>query len=153
MHGKITGPPKVPWFGSYIFMLLLDRKHLHYAVNRICQFYKSTVLGIHLGPYPVVIVNDSENVKKVLYHRDFDGRPDILMGRMRHPDLDLHGLYKYKQIIFKNMKKNHQNLNLFQLLCKSNQESFSLIPPCGMNNDDLHYDIYETLALVVVSIP
>lgn len=47
--------------------------------------------GLHLGPHPVVIVNDSENVKKVLYHRDFDGRPDILMGRMRHPELDLHG--------------------------------------------------------------
>lgn len=85
------GPPKVPWFGSYIFMLFLDRKHLQFAVNRICQFYKTTVLGLHLGPYPVVIVNDSENVKKVLYHRDFDGRPDILMGRMRHPNLDLHG--------------------------------------------------------------
>lgn len=60
-------------------MLLLDRKHLHYAVNQICQFYKTTVLGIHLGPYPVVIVNNSEYVKKALFHRDFDGRPDILV--------------------------------------------------------------------------
>lgn len=88
---EFSGPPKVPWFGSYIFMLLLNHKDLHYAVNRICKFYKTTVLGLHLGPYPVVIVNDSENVKKVLYHRDFDGRPDILMGRMRHPELDVHG--------------------------------------------------------------
>lgn len=85
------GPPKVPWFGSYIFMLLLDRKHLHYAVNRICQFYKSTVIGFHLGEYPIVVVSDIENVKKVLNNRDFDGRPDILMGRLRHPDFELHG--------------------------------------------------------------
>lgn len=81
----------MPWFGGYIFMLLLDRNHLHRAVNRICKFYKSTVIGFYLGAFPIVVVNDSENVKKVLYHRDFDGRPDILMGRLRHPKLDLHG--------------------------------------------------------------
>lgn len=72
-------------------MLLLNRKHLNFAVNRICKFYKTTVLGIYLGPFPVVIVNDSVNVKKVLLNRDFDGRPDILMGRMRHPEFDMHG--------------------------------------------------------------
>lgn len=81
----------MPWFGGYIFMLLLNHKHLHRAVNRICQFYKSTVIGFHLGEFPIVVVNDSENVKKALFHRDFDGRPDILMGRLRHPNLDLHG--------------------------------------------------------------
>ncbi|XP_055296744.1 probable cytochrome P450 304a1 [Sitodiplosis mosellana] len=87
------GPPKVPYFGSYIFMLLLNHKHLHRAVNRICQFYKSSVIGFYLGKFPIVVVNDSENVKKALFHRDFDGRPDILMGRMRHPNLDLHGIF------------------------------------------------------------
>lgn len=35
----------MPWFGSYIFMLLLNHKDLHYAVNRICKLYKTTVLG------------------------------------------------------------------------------------------------------------
>lgn len=81
----------MPWFGSYIFMLLLDRNHLHHAINRICKFYKSTIIGLHLGEFPVVVVNDSEGVKKVLFHRDFDGRPNILLARMRHPNLDLHG--------------------------------------------------------------
>lgn len=75
-------------------MLLLDRNHLHKAVDRICKFYKSTVIGFHLGDHPIIVVNDSENVKKALNHRDFDGRPDILMGRMRHPNLALHGNLK-----------------------------------------------------------
>lgn len=99
-------------------MLLLDRKHLHFAVNRICQFYKTTVLGLHLGPYPVVIVNDSENVKKVLYHRDFDGRPDILMGRMRHPNLDLHGelCLKFCANLLK-LKSGEMDIN-FKFSCK-----------------------------------
>ena len=72
-------------------MLLLNHKHLHRAVNRICQFYKSTVIGFYLGEYPIIVLNDSENVKKALFHRDFDGRPDVLMARLRHPNLDLHG--------------------------------------------------------------
>lgn len=66
-------------------MLLLNHKHLHFAVDRICEFYKSTVIGLHLGPFPTIIINDLENARKSLRHRDFDGRPDIVMTRMRHP--------------------------------------------------------------------
>lgn len=78
----------MPWFGSYIFMLLLDHKHLHFAVDRICEFYKTTVIGLHLGDVPVVVINDLENMKKSLYHRDLDGRPDIELTRLRHPEFE-----------------------------------------------------------------
>lgn len=81
----------MPWFGSYIFMLLLDRKHLHRAINRICKYYESTIIGFYVGESPVVVVNDNASLKKLLNNRDFDGRPDILQARMRHPTLDLHG--------------------------------------------------------------
>lgn len=81
----------MPFFGSYIFLLSLDRNHLHRAVNRICKFYKSTIIGFYLGETPIIVVNDSNNVKKALLHKDFDGRPDSLVGRMRHPNLQLHG--------------------------------------------------------------
>lgn len=87
----------MPWFGSYLFMLILDRKHLHSAANRICQFYKSKVVGLYLGNDPVIIINDLDGVKKALNHRDFDGRPDILMGRMRHPNMGKYG--KLPQIV------------------------------------------------------
>lgn len=76
----------MPILGGYIFMLLLNRRHLHFAIDRICKFYKSTVVGIYIGKYPVVLINDLENVKKSLNHRDFDGRPDLLMTQMRHPE-------------------------------------------------------------------
>lgn len=62
------------------------------------------MIGFHLGEFPIVVVNDSENVKKVLNHRDFDGRPDILMGRLRHPELDLHGGWKWKWTISNEIK-------------------------------------------------
>lgn len=74
-------------------MLMLNHKHLHFAVDRICAFYKSTVIGLHLGTIPVVIINDLKNLKKSLLHRDFDGRPDILMTKFRHPEFEpMHGL-------------------------------------------------------------
>lgn len=86
------GPPKVPWFGSYIFMLLLNRNHLHLAMNKISKFYKSKIIGMHFGDVPVVVLNDNQSVKMALNHRDFDGRPDLLMGRLRDPNLNKHGL-------------------------------------------------------------
>lgn len=73
-------------------MLMLDHKHLHKAINRLSKFYKSTILGFYLAGTPVVVLNDSEKVKKALNHRDFDGKPDLLLGRLRDPNLNLHGL-------------------------------------------------------------
>lgn len=57
----------------------------------MCQFYKTTVIGFYLGEFPIIVVNDVESVKKALFHRDFDGRQDILMGRLRHPNFEIHG--------------------------------------------------------------
>lgn len=85
------GPPKVPWLGSYFLMLLLDRKHLHRAANKICEFYNSTCVGLYIGDTPTIILNDHDKVKKALVHRDFDGKPDILMGRLRDPKFGLYG--------------------------------------------------------------
>ena len=81
----------MPWLGSVIFMVLLNPKHLHRAAKRLCKFYKSSVIGLNFGNLPIVVVNDLENVKKLLNHRDFDGRPDILMARLRHPQFERHG--------------------------------------------------------------
>lgn len=66
-------------------MLLLNHKHLQFAVDRICAFYKTTLLGIHMGPYPTIVINDLKTLKKALNHRDFDGRPDFELTRLRHP--------------------------------------------------------------------
>lgn len=46
---------------------------------------------MHLGSTPLVILNDSEKVGQALNHRDFDGKPDILMARLREPDMKLTG--------------------------------------------------------------
>lgn len=88
---KIPGPPKLPFFGSYLFLLLLNRKDFQKAASKLCKIYKSNVIGMHLGSTPLVILNDSEKVRQALNHRDFDGKPDILMARLREPDMKLTG--------------------------------------------------------------
>lgn len=87
----LIGPPNVPFFGGYFFMLLLNRHHLHKAANKLCEFYKSNIIGIHLGPFPLVILNDNEKVRKALYTREMDGRPGVLMARMRDPKMNITG--------------------------------------------------------------
>lgn len=76
-------------------MLLLNHNHLHLAVDKICKFYKSNIIGMHFGDTPLVVLNDHEKVKKALFHRDFDGRPEILMGKLRHPEMNFHGSCKH----------------------------------------------------------
>lgn len=72
-------------------MLILNRHHLHKAATKLCIFYKSNIIGIHLGATPLVILNDNEKVKKALYTRELDGRPDVLMARMRDPKMNITG--------------------------------------------------------------
>lgn len=75
-------------------MLILDHKHLHRAVERLCQYYKSSIIGFYLGNFYTLVISDLEHTKQALNHREFDGRPDFLAVRLRHPDFDSsHGLW------------------------------------------------------------
>lgn len=75
-------------------MLLADYNHMHKALDRLCRFYNTKILGLHLGDTPLIILNDEDKVKRALFHRDFDGRPDLLLARLRDPHFDLFGEYR-----------------------------------------------------------
>lgn len=38
-------------------------------------------------------MNQDSKFSRKNVHRDFDGRPDILMGRLRDPKMNLHGIF------------------------------------------------------------
>lgn len=44
-----------------------------------------------MGETPIVVVNDLRNVKKLLNHQDFNGRPVPLMVELRHPNFECYG--------------------------------------------------------------
>lgn len=87
------GPPRIPFVGSYIFLSLINYKHLHKASIWLGKFYKSNVIGLYLGAGPTVIVLDHKSVKTVLTEPSFDGRPDTFIARLRDPERHLRGIF------------------------------------------------------------
>lgn len=89
MH--VSGPPRLPIWGSYWLILLANYKFLHKAFMKISKYYKSKIIGFHAGAFPGVIVQDYETVKEVLNRREFDARMDIIIARMRDPSHNIRG--------------------------------------------------------------
>lgn len=87
-----SGPPRLPLFGSYLFMMLSDFKFLHKGVLKFCKWYKSDIVGFHMGPFPIVAVHNAEGVREVLTRSEFDGRPGIYVAQMRGPNDELLGM-------------------------------------------------------------
>lgn len=79
-------------------MLLLNRHHLQKAANLLAKWYKSNIIGIYLGKTPTIILNDTEKVKEAFYMREFDGKPDLLIARIRDPSMNLRGRHCPVQI-------------------------------------------------------
>lgn len=94
-----SGPPRIPIFGSYLLMLFLDRHHMQRAANLFTKWYKSNIIGLYLGTTPAIILNDTEKVKKALFVREFDGKPDLLIGRLRDPNFNLRGMYYFQSLV------------------------------------------------------
>lgn len=88
-----SGPPRIPFFDSYIIMLLVNYKHMHKAADALCKYYKTNVLGLYFASTPTIIVNDEETVKKALFTRAYDGRPALRLAEMRDPNYKLSGVF------------------------------------------------------------
>lgn len=72
-------------------MLLLNKKHLHLAVEKIARYYKTNILGLYLGATPTIILTSTAKVKESYFERSFDGKPDLVLARIREPNLNLRG--------------------------------------------------------------
>nr|QEP99753.1 cytochrome P450 monooxygenase CYP304F17 [Glyphodes pyloalis] len=77
------GPPNLPIYGAYWIVLASQLNNLAGACQRLGHWYNTKILGMFLGPVPSVIVNDSAMIRDMLYCEDFDGRVDIILGRLR----------------------------------------------------------------------
>src|SRR5690349_17180999 len=80
------GPPRIPLLGSFFLILLLNYKKKHLAINKLCEYYKSSVIGFYTGAFVTVVANDAKSVREMVLNQDFDGRNDTLLARLRDPD-------------------------------------------------------------------
>lgn len=87
------GPPRIPLIGSYLFILLVNYKKKHLAIDVLCKYYKTTVLGFFTGDLLSIVANDPKSVRELLFKQEFDGRMDILLGRLREPNYLTKGIF------------------------------------------------------------
>lgn len=87
------GPPRLPFFGSYLFMLLLDYNHMHKALDKLCHYYKSDIIGFYINEYPTIVVHNTELSLKCLNRREFDGKPSLPLAKLRSPDDQVRGIF------------------------------------------------------------
>lgn len=77
------GPPSLPIWGGYWFLLLANYNFTHKAVDVLAKRYKSNIVGLLAGDFPVILVTGYNLVKEALIRDEFIGRPDIYATRYR----------------------------------------------------------------------
>ncbi|ALC45928.1 Cyp304a1, partial [Drosophila busckii] len=103
--GFPPGPPRIPIFGSYLFLLLLNYKYLHKAALTLSKWYKSDIVGLHLGNFPTVVVHCPEGVREILNNPSYDGRPQVFVAEMRDPGDCIRGIFFQEGILWKEQRR------------------------------------------------
>ncbi|XP_030559401.1 probable cytochrome P450 304a1 [Drosophila novamexicana] len=103
--GFPPGPPRLPIFGSYLFMLLIDYKYLHKAALILSKWYKSDIIGLFVGSFPVAVVHSGEGVREILNNQAYDGRPPLFLSKMRDPGDCVRGIFFQEGILWKEQRR------------------------------------------------
>jgi len=82
-HIVVSGPPRLPVWGSYWFVLQKNYKYIHIGFHKLAQKYKTSILGLFLGALPAVVVHDYDSVRQVLTRPEFQGRIKLPVLHMR----------------------------------------------------------------------
>ncbi|KAF5281630.1 hypothetical protein FQR65_LT02950 [Abscondita terminalis] len=77
------GPPRLPVYGSYWYLLKENFYFTHKAVEKLSEKYKTKLLGLYLGKIPTIIPVSYEIVKEVLTREEFIGRYDMFIATCR----------------------------------------------------------------------
>lgn len=72
-------------------MLLLNYNHLHKAIDWLCKYYKTDVLGLYAASFPTIVLNSERTARESLNNPDLDGKPQLLLSRMRDPEFQIRG--------------------------------------------------------------
>ncbi|KAG6455395.1 hypothetical protein O3G_MSEX009197 [Manduca sexta] len=77
------GPPSLPVYGAFWIVLFYEFSNLALAFKKIGEKYKTKIIGLYMGPVRTVVLNDPADIKDMLNRDEFDGRVDIIVGRLR----------------------------------------------------------------------
>lgn len=99
------GPPRIPYFDSYLIMLLVNYNHMHKAADALCKYYKTNILGLYFASTPTIIVNDEKTVKSALFTREYDGKPAMKLAMLRDPEFNLRGVFFTEGELWKEQRR------------------------------------------------
>lgn len=105
----------------------------------MCRYYKTNVLGFYFGNKLAIVANDAESVKESLFNTDMDGKPKMLLAKMRDPNFNFRGNLSTNFILFGLRVSIY--IILKKLLLISKKEYFLLMDHFGSNKDVTHYVI------------
>ncbi|KAL4708285.1 hypothetical protein ACJJTC_007691 [Scirpophaga incertulas] len=77
------GPPSLPVYGAYWILLAHGYNNFAGAFKKLGEKYKTKLVGMKLGPFNLVVVNESALIKEMLNSEPLDGRVDFILGRLR----------------------------------------------------------------------
>ncbi|XP_049770450.1 probable cytochrome P450 304a1 [Schistocerca cancellata] len=77
------GPCRLPVWGSYWWLVLRDRRRIPAALRRLSADYRTSTLGLFLGPLPAVYVTDEASIRQLLSRPEFQGRQTTVLSDTR----------------------------------------------------------------------
>ncbi|CAH0729252.1 unnamed protein product, partial [Brenthis ino] len=77
------GPPSLPIWGAYWIVLAREFNNLGGSIRKLALYYKTTVVGMYLGNFPTIVIDDPKLIREGLNNPDLDGRNDIFVARLR----------------------------------------------------------------------
>lgn len=78
----VLGPIRLPFFGSYLFLIFKTIKDVPIELAGWSKKYKSNVTSLFLGPFKNIILHDYQTIQ-MLTRNEFDGRPDGFIIKLR----------------------------------------------------------------------
>lgn len=77
------GPPRLPIWGSYWYLLKKNYYFPHKALESLGKQYDTDILGFYLGDFPAITTMDYRTCKRLLLKEEFNGRNDTIIIRER----------------------------------------------------------------------
>lgn len=53
------------------------------SLRKLALDYKTDIVGFYLGDFSTIVIDDPKLIKEALNNPDFDGRVDVIVGRLR----------------------------------------------------------------------
>lgn len=92
-HKFPPGLPRLPLFGGYPLLLLVNYRHMHLATAAVARWYRTDVMGFFYRQVPVITVHSLRLTREVLLNPLMDGRAVFELVRVRDPQLNVYGIF------------------------------------------------------------